>query len=185
MISSYGLHLAKIANTFNCLPTELSYRETEEYLYHLTQRNPSPSMTYFKMAVYGLRFVYRMEGLTHRYVELPKIRHIKKLPVVLSKAEMKRLIDVTTNRKHRVLLYLLYGCGLRCREIRDLMLSDIDYDRQTIHIRQGKGSKDRYVPLSQILTDELELYIKSVRPKKWLFNAKKVNPTKDFDRYSK
>ncbi|NMH28625.1 tyrosine-type recombinase/integrase [Flavobacterium silvaticum] len=154
------------------LPTEIPHREIEEYLFLMTQRSSSPSLSYFKFAVYSLRFLYKMEGRRDLYLELPKIKQDKKLPVVLSKEEMKRMLEVTTLQKHRVLLLLLYGCGLRCMEARNIQLSDIDVDRKTIHIRNGKGGKDRYVPMSEILIEELLRYRKNQRPKIWLFNGR-------------
>ncbi|WP_290836811.1 tyrosine-type recombinase/integrase [Flavobacterium sp.] len=168
------------------LPTEIPMRDVEEYLSEAAQRPTSPSKSFFKFAVYGLRFAYKMEGLQDRYLAMPSIKKSKSLPVVLSKEEMKRLISVTTLPKHRVLLHLIYGCGLRCFEARNLKTSDIDFDRKTIHIRKGKGQKDRYVPLSNILADEVKIYLKKAKPINYLFNGKPVGRAGgDFDsRYS-
>ncbi|RYG39957.1 MAG: integrase [Chitinophagaceae bacterium] len=187
MFKSYGLHLAKLANTYQMLPTEIPPRDLEEYLYELTQRHTAPSLSYMKFTVYGLRFLFRMEGLQNRYVELPRFKTESKLPVVLSKSEVKRMLEVTRLQKHRVLLLLLYGCGLRCFEARNLMISDFDFDRKVIHVRKGKGNKDRYVPLSDILIAETQKYLKSSKPKVFIFNGKPDGRKGgDFDsRYSK
>lgn len=172
MFRGYSLHLARLANTYQKLPTEIPPSEIEEYLFHLSQKHYSPSLSYFKFAVYGLRFLYKMEGMRSHYVALPSFKSEQKLSVVLSKQEVKKLLEVTKLSKHRVLLLLLYGCGLRCFEARNLQISDLDFDRKTIHIRKGKGAKDRYVPLSEILAEETRRYLKSQRPKTWLFNGK-------------
>jgi len=113
-----------------------------------------------------------MEGLDDKYISLPSIKREKKLPVVLSRQEVRRLLDAPKLLKHKVLIGLLYGCGLRCFEARNIKLSDIDFDRRMLHVRQGKGKKDRYVPLSQILMDWLKLYISSENPYPWLFNGR-------------
>ncbi|MBX0331742.1 tyrosine-type recombinase/integrase [Pontibacter sp. HSC-14F20] len=127
---------------FNCLPTELDCDQLNDYLYLVKREHNTPSNSYFKFTVYSLRYVFRMEGLKDKRIELP---------VVLSKPEVKRLLSAPKLLKHRVLIATLYGCGLRCAEVRNLRLSDLDFDRRMLHVRQGKGGKDRYVPLSQHL----------------------------------
>ena len=172
-LNNYGLHLAKIALFFNRPPIEIETDQINEYLYHLQQTSELPSASFFKFAVYSLRFAYRMEGMRDNYISLPSIKAEKKLPVVLSRQEIKRMIAAPRLLKHRVLLGLLYGCGLRCFETRNLKLPDIDFDRKMLHVHRGKGRKDRYVPLSAILIEWMREYIESDKPEKWLFNGKK------------
>jgi len=69
------------------------------------------------------------------------------------------------------MLALLYGCGLRCSELRNLLIKDADLDRKQLHIRQGKGRKDRYVPLCDLLVRGIEQHIASQHPVQWLFNG--------------
>lgn len=126
----------------------------------------------FKLTVYGLRFLFRCEGLDDRAIKLPSIKRDKKLPVVLSSNEMKALLHAPTLLKHRVLIGVLYGCGLRCQELRSLLIKDIDFDRCMIHVRQGKGRKDRYVPLGEHLSRGVKKYLDAEHPIKWLFNGK-------------
>ncbi len=127
-----------------------------------------------------------MEGLKDKRIELPSIKGQKTLPVVLSKPEVRRLLIAPKLLKHRVLLALLYGCGLRCFEVRNLRLCDLDFDRRMLHVRQGKGQKDRYLPLSHHLVRGLEKYIAAESPQDWLFNGKPEGRAGgDFDsRYS-
>lgn len=127
-----------------------------------------------------------MEGLKDKLIELPTIKADKRLPVVLSREEVRRLLRVPKLLKHRILLGLLYGCGLRCAEVRGIRLCDLDFDRQMLHVRQGKGKKDRYVPLSPLLIRGLHRYISSEQPLTWLFNGKPEGRAGgDFDsRYS-
>jgi integrase len=139
--------------------------------------------------VYGLRFAYRLLGMKDKRLELPGIKHAKKLPVVLSREEVKRLLKAPKLLKHRILLGLLYGCGLRCFEVRNLKRADLDFDRGVLHVRLGKGQKDRYVPLSQHLIRGLKTYLATEQPQTWLFNGKEqeINGQSggDFDsRYS-
>lgn len=89
--------------------------------------------------------------------------------------------------KHKILIGLLYGCGLRCFESRNVRLADLDFDRKMLHVQQGKGKKDRYVPMSDHLIRGLKSYIGAERPDEWLFNGQPQENRKggDFDsRYS-
>lgn len=127
-----------------------------------------------------------MEGLEIQYLQLPSIKREKKLPVVLSRQETRRLLAAPKLLKHRVLFGLLYGCGLRCFEARNIQLPDIDFDRKMLHVRQGKGKKDRYVPISQLLCQWLNEYITFENTDVWLFNGRPNGQAGgDFDaRYS-
>ncbi|TXK18375.1 tyrosine-type recombinase/integrase [Pontibacter qinzhouensis] len=178
--------MAKLALHFDCLPTQLDPDQINDYLYLVKQQHNTPSESYFKFTVYGLRFAFRMEGLKDKLIELPAIKADKRLPVVLSREEVQRLLKAPKLLKHRILLGLLYGCGLRCFEVRNIRLSDLDFNRQMLHVRQGKGKKDRYVPLSQMLIRGLQNYIASEQPGLWLFNGKPEGRAGgDFDsRYS-
>lgn len=146
--------------------------QINDYLYLVKKEHPTASESYFKFTVYGLRFAFRMEGLKDKRIELPSIKRDKTLPVVLSRQEVKRLLVAPKLIKHRVLLALLYGCGLRCFEVRNIRIRDLDFERKMVHVRQGKGKKDRYVPLSEHLIRGLRKYIESESPQGWLFNGK-------------
>lgn len=185
-LKNYSHHLAKMALHFDCLPTALDSDQINDYLYLLQQQHNTPSDSYFKHTVYGLRFAFRLEGLNHKRIELPSIKKDKKLPIVLSRAEVKLLLKTPKLLKHRILIGLLYGCGLRCFEVRNIKLSDLDFDRKMLHIRQGKNKKDRYVPLSELLIRGIKTYIHSEAPQQWLFNGQPNGRSGgDFDsRYS-
>ena len=125
--------------------------------------------------------------MPYSYLRLPEIKKEQKLPVVLSKEEMWRLLQAPALLKHKILLGLLYGCGLRCMEVRNVRLQDLDFDRQQLRVVQGKGKKDRYVPLSEHLIRGLKKYILAEQPKDWLFNGQPLagRAGGDFDsRYS-
>lgn len=156
---------------FKLNPILLDDEQVLDYLHFLKKQYKTPSESFFKHTIYGLRYAYRMEGMQKKRVILPSIERPKKLPVVLSKAEMRRLLIAPKLLKHRLVLGLLYGCGLRCFELRKLLLKDIDFDREVIHIREGKGRKDRYVPLSKHLARGLRTYIETEHPHHWLFNG--------------
>lgn len=169
-LNNYMRCISHLALHFNCLPSQLDLEQIEEYLVHLKKKGASEAD--FKLTVFGLKFLFRTEGLDDRAIKLPSIKRDKKLPVVLSSEEMKSLLKVPTLLKHRVLIGILYGCGLRCHEVRALLIKDVDFDRNMIHVRQGKGRKDRYVPIGTNLSRGLKKYLDAEQPSRWLFNGK-------------
>lgn len=169
-LKNYSCHIAKIALHFNCLPTELHDDQIEDYLHDLLRKS-TPSESYFKHTIYGLRFLFRLEGLNDQRLALPSIQREKKLPVVLSREEVKAMFKQATLLKHRVLMGLLYGCGLRCSEVRSILIKDIDLDRGMLLVRQGKGNKDRYVPLGKMLARGVVKYIEAENRQKYLFGG--------------
>lgn len=168
---NYSRHIASLALHFGCLPTELDPEQVQDYLYGLQQRSKTPSQTYFKHTVYGLRFLLKSFDLPYDYLKLPAIQREDKLPVVLSKQEVWQLLRHAPLLKHKVLIGLLYGCGLRCMEVRSIQLADLDFDRKVLHIKQSKGNKDRLVPLSVHIIRALRAYIDAERPADYLFNG--------------
>jgi integrase/recombinase XerD len=184
---NYSRHLAKMALHFNCLPTELDEDQVSDYLHFLKQEHNTPSDSYFKHTVFGLRMLCKTEGIKPHDLGLPSIKGPNKLPVVLSKDEMWRLLRAPDLLKHKILIGLLYGCGLRCLEARNVRLQNLDFDRKMLHVVQGKGKKDRYVPLSDHLIRGLRQYIDAENPSDWLFHGQPLENRKggDFDsRYS-
>ena len=157
---------------FKCDPTELDQEQVLDYLYYLKSQNATPSSSYFKHTVYGLSLAYKVLGIHKGKVSLPSIKYPKRLPVVLSKQEIKRLLITPRLLKHRLVIGMLYGCGLRRFELLNIKLQDVDLDRKMLHIREGKGRKDRYVPLGEHLSRGLKTYMQAERPYIWLFNGK-------------
>ena len=192
--NNYSRHVAAISLYFGKIPTELDAEQVQDYLFYQQKKSlpgrqagKTPSQTYFKHCVYGLRFLLKSEGLPYEFLRLPSIKHEKKLPVVLSKEEVWAMLQNAKLLKHRILIGLLYGCGLRCMEARGVRLQDLDFDRKQLKVVQGKGKKDRYVPLSEHLIRGLKKYIEAEKPQDYLFNGQPL-PTGaggDFDnRYS-
>jgi integrase/recombinase XerD len=157
---------------FKCCPSELDTEQVLDYLHHLKSTHKTPSESFFKHTVYGLRSLYKLLGIVDKHISLPQIERSKKLPVVLSQEEIKRFLSTPKLLKHRLIIGLLYGCGLRRFELLNIEIQDIDLDRKMLHIRQGKGRKDRYVPLGVLLCKGLKRYLAVEQPKRWLFYRK-------------
>lgn len=166
---NYGRSFATLALHYQRLPTALTLDEVEEYLHLLKQRSDDTCENAFKFTIASLRFIYKMEGMDELRLRLPSIRKKRKLPVVLSRQEITAMMNIPCLLRHRVMIALLYGCGLRCGEVRNIKVTDIDLDRAVLHVRQGKGRKDRYMPLGKTLPVILEKYINLQKPKSWLF----------------
>jgi site-specific recombinase XerD len=170
-LTNYSRCLAHLTLHFKCSPLDLDEEQILDYLHILKSQHKTPSDSFFKHTVYGLRYAYRIYGMKEMQIMLPSIERPNKLPVVLSRSEVKQLLKTPKLLKHRLVLAMLYGCGLRCFELRNLHLRDLDFDRKMLHIRQGKGRKDRYVPLSKLQIRGLKKYIAAENPSTWCFNG--------------
>jgi integrase/recombinase XerD len=170
-IDCYVRRVAKFAQHFGQSPDTLGAEHVREYQLFLVDTKKS-SWAVFNQSVCALRFFYsiclgRNEMITRIRIPFPK--QPKKLPVVLSRGEVTTLFEAVGNLKHRTILMTLYASGARISEAMALQLRDIDSARMLIHIRGGKGNKDRYVPLSTTLLDRLRAYWLQERPPLWLF----------------
>jgi integrase len=170
-VDNYLLQISKLVLFYERSPLDLSIDELEEYLLFL-RANATPSLSTFKHLVYGLRQLYRIYGQKEMELALPEIEYPDTLPVVLSKEEVKRLILTPKYQKHRLIIGTIYDGGLRISELINLQIKDVDFDRKTIHIRQSKYKKDRYVPISTMLVRGLKGYIDDSKPQGYLFNGR-------------
>jgi len=168
---SYLAAVAGLAKYYNRSPDQVSEVEVQRYLLHLIEERKL-AWSSCNVAVSGLRFVYHTT-LKRREAQfdIPRARAPQKLPQILAREEIARLIELTLNAKHRAILMSAYGAGLRVSELCHLKVGDIDSARMTIRVEQGKGAKDRYTLLSPRLLRELRRYWVGERPKEWLFSA--------------
>lgn len=140
-----------------------------EYLLWLIDQN-GLSHSYVNQAVSALKSLYLFvlkQSEAFDFVARPKKEH--KLPKIMSQADVVELIEATDNQKYRAIFMLLYSAGLRLGEVVRLKVDDVDYRRRLIHIRQGKGRRDRYSLLSDIASHALDEYRQLYRPGDWLF----------------
>ena len=146
-------------------PDCLDAREVQDYLIFLHEKR---GLTWKSCNTirHGLRFFYRTTlGLPDSYLYVPGA----KLPEILNSEELVRLFTVASDPKHRALLMTAYTAGLRASELTRLRVADIDSGRMALRVDQGKGNKDRYVPLSPQLLTRLRAYWRRVRPAQWMF----------------
>jgi site-specific recombinase XerD len=167
-IEAYVTAVAQLAGHYGRSPDRITLEEVRSFLHYLiTERKLSFSSCNQKLA--GIRFFYReVLGQEDLNLRVPAKRS-GKLPEPLSRSEITRLLQATRNVKHRVLLMTCYAAGLRVSELVHLRPEDIHSERKLIHVRQGKGRKDRYTLLSPRLLEELRAYWRTCRPHSWLF----------------
>jgi len=177
-LNNYSRCLAHLALHYNKSPELLEKEAIDDYLFHCKNQHNTPSDSFFKHTIYGLRAIYKLLGMDGQKVQLPEIKRQNDLPVVMSLAEVKRLINAPKYLKHRLMIATLYGCGLRSYELCALKLSDVDFDRNTVFVKKQKGKQDRFVPLSKHLARGLQKYIRTEKPVIYLFNSQKTDDGK-------
>jgi site-specific recombinase XerD len=169
-LTNYSRQLAHLSLHYNCFPLDLDAEQLMDYL-HLVKSRGTISATFFKFTVYGLRYACRMRGLEYKQFSLPEIEKDVKLPVVLNGSEVKALLKVCKLLKHRLIIGLCYGCGLRCSEVRNIKVADADLERGMLHVKQGKGSKDRCLPLGKMLCRGIAQYLSAENLHEYLFEG--------------
>jgi site-specific recombinase XerD len=155
---------------FHRSPDQLGPLEIREYQLHLYQRKLHPQT--IRVHTAALRFFYRKvlhQRLSADDLPLPKLLR-RQVPIVLSQDEVTRLIDAAPNLRYRTILMTLYSTGMRRSELCHLRPEDIDKERMVVRICQGKGGKDREVPLSPKLYEQLRTYYRSLKRRNgWMF----------------
>lgn len=168
-IASYLGAVEDFARYFGRRPDRLSQQDLRKYHLHLIQERKLAVPTVVAR-IAALRFFF-VKTLRRPYlrIDMPYPRRPVRLPTVLSLEEVGRLINSARNRYHFVILMTLYSTGLRRAELCRLKVSDVDSARMVIHVRQGKGNRDRDVTLSPKLLETLRRYWRWMKPKTYLF----------------
>jgi site-specific recombinase XerD len=152
-------------------PDELGVAEIEKYLFWKIDKH-AVSHSYQRMIVASIdKFYNLVVGVKLNLKHLYPSRKTHTLPKYLNLSEVKRMIELTTNQKHRCIIKLLYGCGLRLSELLNLKITDIDSGNMVVHIRNSKGNKDRVVMLSNQLLQDLREYFSEYKPKEYLIEG--------------
>jgi site-specific recombinase XerD len=167
----YVRAVKQLAEYYHKSPDVISEEELRQYLLYLQNEKHVAAST-FTIALCGLKFFYeRTLHRTWNTLDLARPVPEKKLPVVLSLHEVHEILSRLHRQRYRVCLMTIYACGLRLREGVHLQVGDIDSARQMLHVRQGKGGQDRYVPLPDGTLQLLRQYWSLHRHPVWLFPA--------------
>ena len=157
-IKTYLWHLNGFSTHFNHNVANLEANDIRKYLYYL-KTEKAYGTSNIRQVYSAIRYLYR------NYFEMPvglndlrSPRISQKLPVVLTREEIQRIFDATDNEKYKLMLMVTYSAGLRVSEVTRLRVEDIDSQRMQIRVVQGKGRKDRYTLLSELLLNQLREY---------------------------
>jgi site-specific recombinase XerD len=166
---NYVRAVRQLAEHYGKSPERIDEEELRDYfLYLKNDKQVAPGT--FGVALHGIKFLYQhtLQQVWPTF-DLTRSPREKKLPVVLSIAEVHRILDCIRRQRYRVCLSTIYACGLRVWEGVHLQVRDIDSERMVVHVRHGKRSKDRYVPLPEATLQMLRQYWRTHRHPVWLF----------------
>ncbi len=171
-IRTYSTEFAQLLYLLKDHPVQqLSPEKLRSYiLYCIKKQKLSENQIHSRLN--AVKFYF--EQVLHRenfFVDIPRPKKRRRLPKVLTKKEVNKLFKVTTNPKHRLVLKLCYGMGLRVSEVVAIKMEDIDTQRMLVLIRRAKGKRDRYVPLPQSVLKELRNYYRKYQPEDFLFEG--------------
>ena len=166
-IDSYSRAVRRVSGHFDCCPDQLTPDQLERYFADLVD---SHSWSTVKLDRLGLQFFWKhVLKIDWQWINIIKPPKVQTLPDILTVNEIERIIGATRKLRYRVFLLTTYSMGLRLEETLNLQTSDIDAERKKVHIRRGKGHKDRFVPLPDLTLCALrELWLKHKNPV-WLF----------------
>lgn len=149
-------------------PEALGPEDIRRFLVHLVQER-QVGWGYYNQVGCGLQFFYNVTLGRPERISVPCPKQARRLPKVLSQEQVRRFFAAIGDLRHRAILMLAYGAGLRISEALSVQACDIDSDKMVIHIRHGKGGRERYVKLSPLLLEELRIYWAACRPRGLLF----------------
>ena len=178
---AYVSTVARFAKHFKRSPDQLGQEHIREYLLHLISKGYAWDT--YNQARCALHFFYRVTlGKDWSLERLPCAKIPKRLPVVLSRDEVRQFFTAARRLKGRAMLMTAYATGLRASEVVALQVTDIDSQRMLIRVQQGKGQKDRQVMLSPILLETLREYWRRYTSRPWLFPG--PDPTKPVEAFT-
>ena len=165
--------ITKLARHYHRSPDQLSEQEIRDYFFYLSEQKGLARST-LRVQICALKFLYQ-KTLQRPWpvLALMRVKRSKRLPVVLSLKEIQTVLAYIYRTDVHMSLILMYSCGLRVSEALHLRPTDIDSQRMVVCVRQGKGGKDRYVPLPRQTLKKLRAYWWEYRPRLWLFPSRK------------
>jgi site-specific recombinase XerD len=170
-VEAYLHPVAQLARHYHTAPDQLTQEQVRDYLIHLSTVQKVSRSTH-TIALCGIKFFYQHTlGREWKVFEIARPRAEKRLPAVLSRAEVARILAAVRIPVYRVCLSTIYTCGLRLLEGAQLQVPDIDGDRKLVHVHHGKGAVDRYVPLADATLTLLREFWRTHRNPLWLFPA--------------
>ena len=156
-VRAYTTHNRRFLEFINKEPDTITEADIKSYLAHL-MADKKQKATSVNLTLSALRFFYELMLKKKVFLDIQPPKIEKKLPTVLTKNEVKQLLDAVKNQKHKLLIEFLYSSGLRVSECVKLKVNDLDFSEKMGRVISGKGKKDRHIILSQHLLEHLQLY---------------------------
>jgi site-specific recombinase XerD len=171
-VDNYVSAVARLSLYYKRSPLDVTEEQVKAYLLHLLrERKLAPATV--NLHINALKTFYKLiEPFNTRMADIGYVKVPKQIPLVLSREEVKRMIDATGNLKHKAVLLLLYSSGLRLRECACLKPQHIESARMKVRVECGKGKRDRYTVLSHKALSVLQEYFRLARPRVWLFEGR-------------
>ncbi len=154
-IKGYLLHVNKYLQFLEKNKKEINPENTRRFILNELKIKEPSSVSH---SIFAIEYFFR--NVLNKPINIPKPKRNKKIPEILTKDEIKKMINITSNIKHKLILKLLYGCGLRVSEVVNLKKEDLNFDEGLVHINLSKGKRDRFVKIPESLAEELESYYK-------------------------
>jgi site-specific recombinase XerD len=171
-IETYIHMLRSLEDYHNTSVDEITTSQVKDFLQYCIEKK-QVSVSYINQIISAVKILQKdVLGQEWESIRIKRPRRVKKLPVVLSKEEVKSMIETTRNLKHRTIIAVIYSAGLRISELTSLRPSDIDSDRKQIKVL-GKGNKYRYTLLSEHTLDMLRIYWRAYKPERYLFEGQR------------
>lgn len=167
-IKTYKFYNQKFLEFTKKSPDEINETDVRSFLSFMLSKGVSNST----IALVKSSLVFFYSEILGKKIEIKTPKIAKKIPIVLSKEEIKQMIESTENPKHKLLLSLLYSTGMRLSECVNLKIEDLELNEKLIWVRKGKGSKDRFVLISEKLSQEFNDYVKPMEKKDYLFKGR-------------
>jgi len=175
-ITAYTTHNRRFLNFIQKEPEQVAEQDIKLFLAHL-MADKKQKATSVNLTLSALRFLYDTMLKKKLFLDIKPPKIEKKLPTVLTKDEMKRLLAAVKNPKHKLLIEFLYSSGLRVSECMHLKVNDLDFAEKMGRVISGKGKKDRHIILSQNLIEHLQIYLdKRKHPSDYVFTGHGSKP---------
>lgn len=172
-VRNYIKEMNHLCCYYQCSPKDISEDQIQDYLYHLVKTKEfGPNKITLAMASFTY-FCHNIVGTPEKVKQLRSPRIPNRVPFVLAPIQVFQFIESLSKFKDKVIIQLLYSTGIRVGECVALKRQDINIERMMIRIVKGKGQKDRYVPLSPMMLEQLELYYKQYNPEDYIFTGRK------------
>jgi site-specific recombinase XerD len=165
-IEQYSSILKMFLSDFNEYPRDITANQITEWI---ASKGNASTMGQYRGALKN--YYDHVVGQSNKFKKIPYPKKENRVPQIMSQEVVIERINSIDNLKHRMVVSVLYGAGIRLSELLDLRITDIDGDRNTLFIRHGKGGKDRVVPVSSKLIQDLRIYFKQYRPTSYLFEG--------------